>query len=126
MLALTLNAGGYLAESYRAGFQAVPPGQHEAAAALGMPEALIFWRVTLPQAIRIILPSVGNTIAGLLLTTPFVFLVGLEDMMAKAVQVMNRTADWSVFVLVTLIYTVLGLILVGVNAWLEHRFKPLT
>lgn len=73
MLALTLNAGGYLAESYRSGFQAVPRGQREAALALGMSEALAFWRVTLPQAIRVILPAIGNTIAGLLLTTPFVF-----------------------------------------------------
>ena len=126
LLALTLNTGGYLAESYRSGFQAVPRGQREAAAALGMSEILVFWRVTLPQAIRIILPAIGNTVAGILLTTPFVFLVGLEDMMAKATQVMTGTADWSVFVLVTLIYTTLGLILVGGNTWLERRFKPLT
>jgi polar amino acid transport system permease protein len=83
------------------------------------------WRVTLPQAIRIVLPSVGNTVAGLLLTTPFVFLVGLEDMMAKAGQIMNRTADWSVFMFVTIIYTTLGLMLVGLNSWLERRFRPL-
>ncbi len=124
-LALTLNTGGYLAESYRAGFQAVPRGQHEAGAALGMPAYLIFWRVTLPQAIRIILPAIGNTVAGLLLTTPFVFLVGLEDMMAKAGQIMNRSADWSVYMLVTLIYTTLGLLLVWLNSWLERRFRPL-
>lgn len=126
VLALTLNAGGYLAESYRSGFQAVPLGQHEAGAALGMPNFLVFWRITLPQAVRIILPAVGNVIASMLLTTPFVFLVGLEDMMAKAGQIMNRHADWSVYMFVTIIYTILGLILVGANSWVERRFKPLT
>ncbi len=123
ILVLTLNAGVYLAENYRAGFQAVPRGQQEAGAALGMTRFQIFWRVTFPQAIRMILPAIGNTVAGLLLTTPFVFLVGLEDLMAKAGQIMNRTADWSVFLFVTIIYTSLGLFLVAGNSWLEHRLK---
>lgn len=125
MVALTLNAGGYLAESYRSGFQAVPRGQHEAGMALGLSDLQIFFRITLPLAIRVILPAIGNTLAGLLLTTPFIFLVGLEDMTAKANQIMNRTADWSVFMLITLIYIAMGLILVAGNNWLERRYRPL-
>lgn len=125
MVALTLNAGGYLAESYRSGFQAVPRGQREAGMALGLSDLQIFFRITLPLAIRVILPAIGNTLAGLLLTTPFIFLVGLEDMTAKANQIMNRTADWSVFMLITLIYIAMGLILVAGNNWLERRYRPL-
>jgi His/Glu/Gln/Arg/opine family amino acid ABC transporter permease subunit len=123
VLALTLNAGSYMAESYRAGLQAVPRGQREAAVALGMSSPLVFWRVVLPQAIRVILPAVGNILISLLLTTPFVFLAGLEDMMAKAIQVLNRTADFSVYVLVTLIYVVLGLLLVWGNSRLERKLR---
>lgn len=125
VLALTLNAGAYLAENYRAGLQAVPHGQQEAASALGLSNRQVFQRVTFPVALRVILPAVGNIIASLLLTTPFVFFVGLEDMMARATQIMNRTADFSVFLFVTIIYVGLGLLLFVGNSWLERRFKPI-
>jgi polar amino acid transport system permease protein len=126
VLALALNSGGYIAESYRAGLQAVPVGQKEAAAAIGMTRGQVFWRVTLPLGIRVMLPAVGNTLAGILLTTSFVFLVGLEDMQAKATQIMNRTGDWTVFLFITLIYIFLGLLLLAGNNLLERRFRPLT
>jgi polar amino acid transport system permease protein len=126
VLALALNSGGYIAESYRSGLQAVPRGQKEAAAAIGMTNAQIFRRVTLPLGVRVMLPAIGNTLAGILLTTSFVFLVGLEDMQAKATQIMNRTNDWTVFLFITLIYVVLGLLLLAANNWLERRYRPLT
>jgi His/Glu/Gln/Arg/opine family amino acid ABC transporter permease subunit len=126
VLALTLNAGGYLAESYRSGLQAVPRGQIEAGLAIGMSKALVFFRIAVPLAVRVILPAVGNTLAGLLLTTSFVFVVGLEDMAAKANQIMNRTGDWSVFLFITLIYVALGLLLLAGNNRMERRYRPLT
>lgn len=126
VLGLTLNFGGYLAESYRSGLQAVPRGLREAALAIGMSRSKVFFRVVLPLATRIILPSVGNTLTSLLLTTSFVFLVGLEDMAAKATQIMNRTNDYSVFLFITLIYVALGLLLLAGNNWLERRYHPLT
>jgi len=126
VLALALNTGGYIAESYRAGLQAVPPGQREAALAMGMSRTRVFFRVTLPLGVRVMLPAVGNTLAGLLLTTSFVFVVGLEDMQAKATQIMDRTGDWTVFLFITLIYIALGLVLLAGNNWLERRYRPLT
>ena len=126
VLALALNFGGYVAESYRSGLQAVPRGQKEAAAAMGMTGLQVFRRVTLPLGLRIMLPALGNTLAGVLLTTSFVFLVGLEDMQAKATQIMNRTNDWTVFLFITLIYVVLGLLLLAGNNRLERRYRPLT
>lgn len=126
VLALALNSGGYIAESYRSGLQAVPRGQQEAAAAIGMTRLQVFRRVTLPLGVRVMLPNVGNTLAGILLTTSFVFLVGLEDMQAKATQIMNRTNDWTVFLFITLIYIALGLLLLAGNNWLERRYRPLT
>jgi His/Glu/Gln/Arg/opine family amino acid ABC transporter permease subunit len=125
VLALVLNTGGYVAESYRSGLQAVPHGQIEAGLAMGMSRATVFVRVTLPLAIRVILPAVGNMLAGLLLTTSFVFVVGLEDMAAKANQIMNRTGDWSVYLFITLIYVALGLLLLAGNNRLERRLGPL-
>jgi glutamine transport system permease protein len=123
VIALTLNTGSYMAESYRSGLQAVPLGQQEAAAALGMSRVIVFGRVVFPQAIRVILPAIGNIVVGLLMTTPFVYLVGIEDMMARANQILSFTGDISVYLFVTLIYVFLGLLLLWVNTWLEKRIR---
>ncbi len=60
ILALGFNYGAYMTEIFRAGIQAVPRGQREAAEALGMPERLVFRRIVLPQAVRIVTPPIGN------------------------------------------------------------------
>jgi len=60
VIGLTLNYSAYLSEVYRAGIQAVPRGQHDAAAALGMTNTLAMRRIILPQAIRIIVPTLGQ------------------------------------------------------------------
>lgn len=126
ILAMTLNAGSYMAESYRSGLEAVPVGQREAAASLGMSPLLGFRRVVLPQAIRIVLPAIGNTVTGMLLATSFIFLVGLNDMMARANLILWQTGDFSIYVLVTLIYVSIGLVLVVGTKYMEARFKQYT
>lgn len=123
LLAITLNAGGYLAESYRVGLQAIPAGQREAAIALGMTRLTVFRRAILPLALRTIVPALGNIVMQILLTTPFVYLVGLQEMMAKAALVQMRTADFSVYLLVILVYVVLGLAISGLSAWIERRLR---
>jgi len=60
VLGLAINYSAYEAEIYRAGLEAVPRGQMEAALALGMSRRLALWRVILPQAVRIVLPPVTN------------------------------------------------------------------
>jgi His/Glu/Gln/Arg/opine family amino acid ABC transporter permease subunit len=111
ILALTLNAGGYLAESYRTGFEAVPSGQYEAGAAIGMTP----W-------VRI-LPAIGNAMIVIVLATPFVYLAGLQDLMGQASRIQLTFDDFSPFLLVSLIYVVLGLLLAFGNGWLERRFR---
>jgi polar amino acid transport system permease protein len=123
ILAMTLNAGSYMAESYRSGLEAVPAGQREAAASLGMGPLLAFRRVVFPQAIKIVLPAIGNTITGMLLATSFIFLVGLLDMMARANLILWQTGDFSVYILVTLIYVSIGLMLVGGTKYMEARLR---
>ena len=59
-LGLTLNYSAYISEVYRGGIQAVPKGQHDAAAALGLSRGLAMRLIILPQAIRIVIPNLGN------------------------------------------------------------------
>jgi His/Glu/Gln/Arg/opine family amino acid ABC transporter permease subunit len=123
VIALTLNAGSYMAESYRAGFQAVPKGHKEAAESLGMSAVRVWQRVILPEAVRIIQPTIGTITVGILMGTAFVYLVGVVDLMAGANNAQVRYVDFSVFYLVALTYAALALSATGVNAVVEKRLR---
>lgn len=123
VIAITLNAGSYMAESYRSGLQAVPKGHVEAAESLGMSTLLVWWRVILPQALRIIQPAIGTITVGILMTTAFVYLVGVVDLMAEATNAEIFTVDFSVFFMVALIYVVLALSATLVNTLIERRLR---
>lgn len=123
VFALMLNAGGYLAESYRAGFQAIPRGQHEAAAALGMSRPTALRRVIMPQALRIIVPAIGNITVAILLTTPIAAMIGNPDLLYQASRVEQNSHDPSVLLEMTLIYVFFALLLAWGNSRLEARLR---
>jgi His/Glu/Gln/Arg/opine family amino acid ABC transporter permease subunit len=83
-LALTLNYSAYLSEVYRGGIQAISTGQHDAAAALGMTRGLAMRRIVLPQAIRIILPTLGNYFIGLFKDTALCSVVSIQEVLFTA------------------------------------------
>ncbi|HET9444221.1 MAG TPA: amino acid ABC transporter permease, partial [Acidimicrobiales bacterium] len=76
--ALALVAGAYLAETVRAGIEAVPRGQMEAARAMGMPYAMAMRHVVLPQAFRLIIPPLTNELAVLFKDTSLLAVLGTE------------------------------------------------
>ena len=123
VLVITLNGGSYLAESYRSGVQGVSKGQREAAEALGMSNPRIWTRVVLPQAVRIIQPSVGTILVALLLATSFAYLVGVVDLMAQTENVQALTTDFSVYLLATVLYGTMALLLTFGNSLLERRLR---
>ena len=79
VLALTLNYSAYISEVYRGGIQAIAKGQHDAAAALGMTRALAMRRIILPQAIRIVIPPLGNYFIGLFKDTALCSAVSIQE-----------------------------------------------
>jgi polar amino acid transport system permease protein len=78
MLALGLVAGAYMAETIRAGIQAVPKGQREAARSLGMSQSRAMASIVLPQAFRIIVPPLTNEIVLLIKDTSLLFIIGFQ------------------------------------------------
>jgi His/Glu/Gln/Arg/opine family amino acid ABC transporter permease subunit len=84
VLALTLNYSAYMSEVYRGGIQAIPRGQHDAAAALGMTHALAMRRIILPQAIRIIIPTLGNYFIGLFKDTALASAISIQELVYTA------------------------------------------
>jgi general L-amino acid transport system permease protein len=95
-LALILFAAAYLAEVVRGGLQAIPKGQYDAAAALGLP----FWRraflIILPQALRIAVPPLVNTFIGFFKDTSLVLIIGLFDLLST-IKVSLNDPIWSGF-----------------------------
>lgn len=75
ILGLGFNESAYLTEIFRAGFNSLDRGQAEAAQALGMKPAKIWWRILMPQAMRVIIPPTGNETIGMLKMTSLVLAV---------------------------------------------------
>jgi len=82
--ALSLNYGAYLTEVFRAGIQAVPKGQNEAAWAIGLSGWQTQRRVVLPQALKIVIPALGNDFIALIKDTSLVSVITVEELLRRA------------------------------------------
>ncbi|WP_223871690.1 amino acid ABC transporter permease [Candidatus Dactylopiibacterium carminicum] len=80
VIALSLNVGAYNAEVIRAGINAVPHGQIEAARSLGLNPLFTFWDVVLPQAVRISLPPLANNMVALLKDSSLAYAIGVVEL----------------------------------------------
>ncbi len=93
VLGLTLHEAAYMAEVIRGGVLAVGHGQGEAATALGMRRLQAFWRITLPQALRAIVPATGNQVILLLKTTSLVSVIALPELLYSVQSIYARTFE---------------------------------
>src|SRR5699024_1599589 len=85
-IVIGIHYSTYMSESYRAGIDAVPPGQHEAATALSLPPVRKFTAVVLPQALRATVPSLGNYAVAMFKDTPFLFAISVVELVTSAQQ----------------------------------------
>lgn len=84
ILALSLLNSAYMAEIFRAGYEAVPPGQKEAALAMGLPRRTWFARVHLPQVTRVTLPASGNVFVDIIKDTSVLSVVGVTELLRES------------------------------------------
>jgi polar amino acid transport system permease protein len=90
ILALGFNYGAYMTEIFRAGIQAVPRSQREAAESLGMPERLVMRRVVLPQAIRVVIPAIGNDFVAMIKDSALISTISVTELLWRAGAVGTR------------------------------------
>lgn len=123
ILGLSLHQAAYSAEIIRGGLLSVDQGQLEAAKALGIPRARRFFRIVLPQALRVILPNAFNEIIGLLKGTSVVFIVALPELFYTVQVIYNRNSQVIPLLLVAAAwYTIFTTLLSIAQFSLERRF----
>jgi polar amino acid transport system substrate-binding protein len=119
---LAINYSAYEAEIYRAGLQAIPPGQMEAALALGMSRRLALRRVIVPQALRIVIPPVTNDFIALFKDTSVCSAITLVELTKQYSILGNSTGGWLEFaVAAAALYMAMSLPLSWFSRWSERR-----
>ena len=121
-LALGINSGAYVSEIIRGGLMAVDPGQMEAGRSLGLNYMTTMVVIIIPQAIRAVLPALGNEFIVLLKDTSLITVIGGKELLYAAQGIMNRTYE-PMFPLLgdALIYLVLVMLFTRLLAKFERR-----
>lgn len=124
---LALVAGAYIAETVRAGIEAVPRGQMEAARSLGMSYTRAMATIIIPQAFRIIVPPLTNEFVLLIKDTSLISVLGVTastlDLARFGRNGVNDTANATPLVVAGLVYLALTIPLTQLAAWMERRSK---
>lgn len=122
IFALAFNYGAYMTEVFRAGIQAVPRGQREAAEALGMPERLVLRRIVLPQAIRIVIPAIGNEFIAMTKDSALVSTIGIQELLWRAGKIGNANfRNMETLLLAAGVYWMITIVLSLFQERLERR-----
>ena len=120
--ALAFNYGAYMTEIFRAGIQAVPRGQREAAQALGMPGPLIFRRIVLPQAVRIVTPAIGNEFIAMIKDSSLVSVIAVQELLWRASRAGRSEHQYlPALLMAALVYWALTIIFSFFQGRLERR-----
>jgi len=120
ILALSLNYGAYMTEIFRAGIQSISFGQREAAVSIGMTSWQTMRRVILPQAVRIIIPDIGNQFIAMQKDSALVSIMGIWEITYRANRLARvDTKFMEMFLLAAAMYWFLTII----SSWLEGRLE---
>ena len=124
ILGLGIAYSAYQSENFRAGIEAIDPGQVEAAHSIGMGWWLVMRRVVLPQAVRIVLPPYGNVVVMILKDSSQASTITVAELALQGKLIASSTfQNTTVFTLVALLYLCMSMPLILLVGWLERRMK---
>ncbi|MBW8299948.1 MAG: amino acid ABC transporter permease [Hydrogenophaga sp.] len=121
--ALSLVSAAYTAEIFRAGIEAIPHGQFEASAALGLSNRHTMIDVILPQAIRVVIPPLTNNCINVMKDTALASVVAMPDLLKQATQAQALSANPTPLIGAALIYVALLWPMVAIVSRLEKHFS---
>lgn len=124
VLALSLNSGAFASEILRGGLSQIPPGQYEAADALGLPRIVTWFKIILPQIVRIILPPLVNEFTLLVKASTLLSVITVVDLTRTAQNIMNVTyRPVEAFLLAAALYFIILFALSTLVRVLEKRLQ---
>ena len=123
IVALSLNAGAYISEIFRAGIQSIDSGQMEAGRSLGMTKGQTMYNIILPQAFRRMLPPLGNEAIMLLKDSSLLAAIALPEITYYGKQMAGATyLQWESYLTIALLYLVMTMVLEQVVRFLERKY----
>jgi len=124
VITLGINSGAYVAEIARSGIMSIPKGQMEAGRSLGLNYIQTMWYIILPQAIKNILPALGNEMITLLKDTSLVSVIALRDVTKQMENIINITFSAMVpYISLAIIYLIIVIIMTKLLGILERRLR---
>jgi len=124
VIAMTVCYGAYMGEIFRAGIQAIPKGQMEAALALGMSRVQAMWKIILPQTIKVVLPPVGNEFIALLKDSSLVSILAVSDLLRRGREFASKTFYYfETYTIIAIIYLIITLFFSRLVALMEERLN---
>lgn len=124
IITLTLNAGAYISEIFRSGIMAVDKGQMEAARSLGLPRSHAMLKVIIPQAVRIVIPSLLNQFIITLKDTSILSVIGIRELTQTGKLIIATTFEsFKTWALVALMYLILIKLLSMLSSRIERSLR---
>ncbi len=125
VLGLSLNVGAYLSEVFRAALGSVDKGEKEAGLSIGMSRFTVFRRVTLPQAMRIAVPTVGGYFIALLKDLSLVSFIAVNELMRQGtILISNTFRSMEIYFMVAIIYFVISFVAARLVRQIERILTP--
>ncbi|WP_332492537.1 amino acid ABC transporter permease [Niameybacter sp.] len=122
LVAFSLNYAAYFAEIFRSGIASIDKGQYEGAEVLGLSSMETFFRIIFPQAIKRVLPPVGNEVVTLVKDTALVYILGLDELLKVGKIACNRDASLLPLVIIAVVYLLLTGVLSKIMTILEKKY----
>jgi His/Glu/Gln/Arg/opine family amino acid ABC transporter permease subunit len=124
VIALSLQYTAWIAEVYRSGIEAVPVGQHEAASSLAFGKLGAFVTIVLPQALRIVIPPLGNNLVGLVKDSSLVSFIGVVELVRNSQLLVSQTfRPFEIYTATVVLYLAITVVISLVFTWLEKRYS---
>lgn len=123
IIAFTLNYAAYFGEIFRAGIASIDEGQYEGAEVLGLSKKDIFFRIILPQALKRVIPPVGNEIVTLVKDTALVYIIGIDELLKVGKNAVNRDANLMPLIVIGIVYIILTWSLSKVMDRIERKYS---
>lgn len=124
IVGLTINESAYISEIVRSGLDAIPDGQAEAASSLGMTGWATMRWIILPQALRVMVPPLGNSFNGLMKSTSILSVIGVSEIFLVAQSISAATfKTFEIFIVVALYYLALTTIWTFIQLFIEGRLN---